>query len=110
MARLTVEDCLPHVENRFDLVLKAAVRAREIEKGAEPLVPWDKDKATVLALREIASGLHDTKAIDILEETPAPVEAKDDEKATEIDAFIAEEMQVIPDAASPESTESDEGL
>ena len=54
MARLTVEDCLPHVDNRFHLVLVAAKRARQIAMGGEPLVPVDNDKPTVLALREIA--------------------------------------------------------
>jgi DNA-directed RNA polymerase subunit omega len=57
MARLTVEDCLPYVANRFDLVLKATERARKLEKGAEAFVEWDNDKATVVALREIAGGL-----------------------------------------------------
>jgi DNA-directed RNA polymerase subunit omega len=57
MARLTVEDCLPHVDNRFQLVLVAAKRARQISMGATPLVPIDNDKPTVLALREVAEGL-----------------------------------------------------
>lgn len=58
MARVTVEDCLEHVENRFELVLLAAERARKIAvQGVQPLVEWDNDKATVVALREIASGL-----------------------------------------------------
>ena len=56
MARLTVEDCLPHVDNRFHLVLVASRRARQIAMGADPLVPLDNDKPTVLALREIAEG------------------------------------------------------
>ncbi|MDH5483981.1 MAG: DNA-directed RNA polymerase subunit omega [Gammaproteobacteria bacterium] len=56
MARLTVEDCLPHVDNRFHLVLVAAKRARQIAMGGEPLVSVDNDKPTVLALREIADG------------------------------------------------------
>nr|WP_211924142.1 DNA-directed RNA polymerase subunit omega [Coxiella endosymbiont of Amblyomma nuttalli] len=57
MARITVEDCLEHVENRFDLVLKAARRAHFLELGAvEPMVPIDNDKPTVIALREIAAG------------------------------------------------------
>jgi len=56
MARLTVEDCLAHVDNRFDLVLEAAKRARQLERGAEALVEWHNDKPTVVALREIASG------------------------------------------------------
>ena len=57
MARLTVEDCLPHVDNRFHLVLVAAKRARQIAMGAEAQVELDNDKPTVLALREIAEGL-----------------------------------------------------
>jgi len=56
MARITVEDCLQHVENRFQLVLVAARRARQLAAGAEPLVPRENDKPTVLALREIAEG------------------------------------------------------
>ena len=54
MARLTVEDCLDHVDNRFELVLVAAKRARQLSMGAEPLVEVENDKPTVLALREIA--------------------------------------------------------
>ncbi len=57
MARITVEDCLDHVDNRFELVLVASKRARQLAEGAEPLVPWLNDKATVVALREIAQGL-----------------------------------------------------
>jgi len=43
MARITVEDCLEHVDNRFQLVLVAAKRARQIALGAEPKVPWEND-------------------------------------------------------------------
>ena len=58
MARVTVEDCLEHVENRFELVMVASKRAREIAiRGAQPLVEWENDKPTVVALREIAAGL-----------------------------------------------------
>lgn len=57
MARVTVEDCLEHVDNRFQLVLLASKRARHIiQSGEEPLVDWDNDKPTVVALREIAEG------------------------------------------------------
>lgn len=56
MARITVEDCLEMVENRFELVLMATKRARQLSKGAEALVAGDNDKPTVTALREIASG------------------------------------------------------
>lgn len=54
MARVTVEDCLEHVSNRFELVLVATRRARQIARGAQPHVDWENDKPTVVALREIA--------------------------------------------------------
>ncbi|MBI1249900.1 MAG: DNA-directed RNA polymerase subunit omega [Alphaproteobacteria bacterium] len=54
MARVTVEDCIEKVPNRFSLVLLAAHRAREISSGAQPLVDRDRDKDPVVALREIA--------------------------------------------------------
>jgi len=57
MARITVEDCVDIIKNRFDLVLVAAKRARQLSSGAvESFVPWGNHKATVLALREIAAG------------------------------------------------------
>ncbi len=57
MARITVEDCLKVVDNRFDLVLIAAKRARQLARSsADPLVPAENDKSTVVALREIAAG------------------------------------------------------
>lgn len=62
MARVTVDDCLQHVENRFDLVLQTAKRAHELALGAaDPMVPADNDKPTVIALREIAAGYDVTK-------------------------------------------------
>jgi DNA-directed RNA polymerase subunit omega len=56
MARVTIEDCLEHVENRFKLVLLASARARQLSHGATEFLPRGKDKDTVLALREIAAG------------------------------------------------------
>ena len=64
MARITVEDCLEHVDNRFDLVLLATKRARQLANGVEPLVPWENDKPTVVALREIAKGLITSESIE----------------------------------------------
>lgn len=62
MARVTVEDCLDYVENRFELVILATKRARQLSlTGIEPTVPWENDKSTVVALREIAEG-HITNA------------------------------------------------
>ena len=56
MARVTVEDCLDNVDNRFQLVLVATRRARQLANGREPMVALENDKPTVLALREIAEG------------------------------------------------------
>ena len=57
MARVTVEDCLEHVDNRFQLVMLSTKRARQLATlGRDPLVPRENDKPTVLALREIAAG------------------------------------------------------
>ena len=67
MARITVEDCLEHIENRFDLVLLAARRARQIAQGADPLVPPENDKPTVIALREIAENLITASSMDEME-------------------------------------------
>ncbi len=56
MARITVDDCMKQIPNRFELTLAATYRARQLTNGATPLVEPDKDKATVIALREIAAG------------------------------------------------------
>lgn len=57
MARVTIEDCLLYVENNFELVLTASKRARDISRGAQPLVEDMGDKPTVIALRELSQGL-----------------------------------------------------
>jgi DNA-directed RNA polymerase subunit omega len=56
MARITVDDCMKHISNRFELALAATARARQIANGATPLVDPGRDKPTVVALREIAQG------------------------------------------------------
>ncbi|MEI7840171.1 MAG: DNA-directed RNA polymerase subunit omega [Methylococcaceae bacterium] len=61
MARVTIEDCLHNLENRFKLVLLASTRARQLSHGATEFVPRNRDKDTVVALREIAAG-HVTEA------------------------------------------------
>jgi DNA-directed RNA polymerase subunit omega len=88
MARVTVEDCIDKVENRFDLVLMASHRARMISSGALPVVPRDKDKNTVVALREIA------------EARLAPGDLKEDlihalQKHVEVDEPEAEEVPTM---------------
>ena len=71
MARVTVDDCLGAVDNRFELVLVAARRARQLSTGnKEALLPWDNDKPTVMALREIAAGLVDRSILHVKEEEP----------------------------------------
>ena len=71
MARITVEDCLNVVDNRFDLVLMASKRARQLAKGVEPTIDNSEhqDKPTVLALREIANGKIDSALIDAVEKS-----------------------------------------
>lgn len=65
MARITVEDCLQYVDNRFELVLLGSRRARQIAvMGKDPMVPVDKDKPTVIALREIEEGLIDNAVLN----------------------------------------------
>jgi DNA-directed RNA polymerase subunit omega len=56
MARITIDDCLARIPNRFELTLAAAYRARQLANGASYLVDESKDKPTVIALREIAEG------------------------------------------------------
>ncbi len=126
MARVTVEDCIDKVENRFDLVLLASHRARMISSGSSITVDRDNDKNPVVALREVA------------EETVSPEDLKEDlihslQKYTEVDEPEPEAVPMIPgssgsdDAAvmdrlseeellaglqglvPPEQTEDDEG-
>ncbi|MEM7304146.1 MAG: DNA-directed RNA polymerase subunit omega [Pseudomonadota bacterium] len=83
MARVTVEDCLEKVDNRFKLIMVASKRARDISMGTEPLVEWENDKATVVALREIADSLITE---DYLKETPM---------SSDSDALLAENLEGI---------------
>ncbi|MCB1714502.1 MAG: DNA-directed RNA polymerase subunit omega [Candidatus Competibacteraceae bacterium] len=71
MARVTVEDCLHSVDNRFHLVLLASKRARQLAMGYEPMVPWENDKPTVVALREIADSKIDLAALQKYRHTPS---------------------------------------
>jgi DNA-directed RNA polymerase subunit omega len=94
MARVTVEDCLKNVKNRFELVIVAAQRARQLMRGKDPKVEWDNDKPTVVALREIAAGfttVHNVNSTEtqeepmpelhvIINETTIIEEEEDDEK------------------------------
>ena len=79
MARITVEDCVERVENRFELVLMATKRARQLWRGKAPLVEEENDKHTVIALREIAEGKIDRSVLD------EPVEEVFEEEMEAID-------------------------
>ena len=80
MARITVEDCLENVDNRFNLVLIAAKRARQLGEGAQTELEVENDKNTVLALREIAEGLVDS---DIL------IDDEPEQEETASDLFLS---------------------
>ncbi len=100
MARVTVEDCLENVENRFQLVLVASKRARQLMTGAESCVPRENDKPTVLALREIAAGFVTNAILD--DTTPPPGLEDDDDAADEIGAIRAEASSLF-EPKSPDS-------
>ena len=87
MARITVEDCLENVENRFHLVRVASKRARQLMLGKTPTLEWDNDKPTVVALREIASGNINEEMLD------AATQAEKEEEnfsQSEVDAELSE--------------------
>ena len=89
MARITVEDCIERVPNRFELVLLAARRARQITMGAPPLVEEENDKSTVLALREIAEGKVDARYMDEREKETGNREREGDEGGGDSNPFGA---------------------
>lgn len=64
MARITVDDCLARIPNRFQMTLTATYRARQVANGATPMVDENKDKPTVIALREIAEGKVGTEVLN----------------------------------------------
>lgn len=87
MARVTVEDAVDRIGNRFDLVLVSARRARQLAtQGKEALVPWkNNEKATVVALREIEGGFIDAKRLDAEERTE--MAQKDAEEMAAVDTI-----------------------
>ena len=103
MARITVEDCLEKVDNRFHLVRVASKRARQIMNGKEPTIEWDNDKATVVALREIAAG---NITEEMLDEKPVITEEKDiftqNEINEETGILLDTENSVVNDSVMPE--------
>lgn len=102
MARITVEDCLDHVDNRFELVMVSSKRARQLATGGkDPLLPWENDKPTVMALREIEAGLIDAS---ILTEKEVPeellMESIDEEGE---DIAVSEENATASEKSAPVS-------
>ena len=101
MARVTVEDCIDKVDNRFELVLLAGHRARQISQGAQITVPRDNDKNPVVALREIA------------DETLSPDDLKEDlihslQKHVEVDEPESDGQELTDQSAANASTDADE--
>jgi DNA-directed RNA polymerase subunit omega len=107
MARVTVEDCVDKVPNRFDLVLLAAQRAREISGGAELTIDRDRDKNPVVALREIAEetvrpkSLHESVVQGLQRVLP-----EDEEEADEIGSLSQSAEAMRLSAAAPARTNS----
>ena len=104
MARITVEDCLENVDNRFELVMVSSKRSRQLQTGGkDPLVSVDNDKPTVLALREIAEGLIDAS---ILIAKPPSVELEElaDEAAEAVEKVAEAEAEKTIDAVTTEET------
>jgi DNA-directed RNA polymerase subunit omega len=105
MARITIEDCLKIIPNRFDLTLAATHRARQIAHGATPMVEINQDKPTVLALREMAAGKYGIEILNRKEPAaiglPADGTVTDNawRRITEPAADTAEEKNVLPQAA-----------
>lgn len=95
MARITVEDCLERVDNRFDLVLLATKRARQLIRGVEPLLPLENDRPTVIALREIAAGVLSAESI-------AATEPQEEDTIKSVEQALAEELTADAHRGIPE--------
>lgn len=94
MARITVEDCLDNVDNRFELVMVSSKRARQIQIGGkDPMIAVDNDKPTVIALREIADGHVDAK---ILVEKPTVELADVGDEVMEVGETNSEQDKILP--------------
>ncbi|ABK42779.1 DNA-directed RNA polymerase subunit omega [Magnetococcus marinus MC-1] len=108
MARVTVDDCVQHVSNRFELVILAAKRARQLAKGAEPEVSVDRDKNTVVALREIAESKLNMDDLRRMEETVVEEEVVDEVIRFEIADLAVSDDLADGDAANDLQGEEDD--
>ncbi|MFV0322245.1 MAG: DNA-directed RNA polymerase subunit omega [Alphaproteobacteria bacterium] len=113
MARVTVEDCIEKVENRFDLVLVAAQRARALSSGVEPKVDRDNDKNPVIALREIAEDKEDAGELmhDLIRTTQRYVKSddpfgKDDAEEESLLKDLEREAGIVSDKVEEEAKDA----
>jgi DNA-directed RNA polymerase subunit omega len=112
MARITVEDCLDHVDNRFELVMVGSKRARQIATEGRPtLVAEENDKPTVIALREIAAGLVTADILTEVRQDYEIVDADAEEDGASVDAAeaeVAETTDIVEADASETSDDTSE--
>ena len=95
MARITIEDCMEHVPNRFHLVRMASIRAKQLKKGALPLLTSEDNKQIVMSLREIAAGLVKPGDADFAADTTDTAEATlSADASVEAEAVPTEEAKV----------------
>jgi DNA-directed RNA polymerase subunit omega len=113
MARVTVEDCLVKVPNKFELVLLAAKRAKDIEAGAPPSIPKDNDKPSIIALREIAEdvisvdGLRKISKKSIIEDADT-IHTFEERIAIEAEEIIDDRVIMNPEDFDGEDSPEDE--
>ena len=109
MARVTVEDCLDKIPNRFDLVVLAARRARDLTLGRAPFVERENDKPTVIALREIAEGKIDLDYLSVQEASPVDMLGKPESESgptdtdEELAALLMEDADGVGEEEEPET-------
>lgn len=107
MARVTVEDCVDKIPNRFDLVLLAAQRARQISGGAELTIDRDRDKNPVVALREIAEEtVVPTELSEAVVQTLQRVQVDEEDRPDEIGSLSASAEALRLTAAAPPRTQN----
>ena len=103
MARVTVEDCLENVDNRFQLIMVASKRARQLAmSGQDPHVAWENDKPTVVALREIAEGYIDAS---ILDHTATSAEELEEQEELEREQAAAKALKKLDESAKSDGSE-----
>ena len=108
MARITVEDCLDNIDNRFELVLASTRRARQIAHGAQPFVDWENDKPTVVALREIADGHVTSEILNVEAEAAEALGALDDAAQEAEDTAAETPADDTPDETATPTDNGDE--